>query len=277
MGMLDSAVNGMASRLMVAGFYPAEAFALAEACYINETKRTGVSSAAVLDRKQATAEVNGALNSLGSYPVGEDAHRRRIILWERVFGRGSWPEPIDPIEIYGPTSEVVPATEFLGRRSTSRPEQGRVLPHTPALRRTEYEVERGHAKEKVFLSIASAFVLAIITIGVAMIFISESDAPLAGVSDDSNYIDFVLEPDPDEACPNGINECWMWNIRPEESCSSATVNIELSNSVTGEAIEQASVRRQTLVAGEIATVILDSEYTTPEYAGIRSITCPAPY
>ncbi|WP_129545615.1 hypothetical protein [Arthrobacter dokdonensis] len=45
-------------------------------------------------------EINLTLARLGSFPMGVEAHRQRIILWEKVFGRGSWHEPIDPDEIY---------------------------------------------------------------------------------------------------------------------------------------------------------------------------------
>lgn len=101
MGLLDGAVNGMVSRIMQAGFSPEEAFCLAQVAYIKEHKRQAGVPHAVLDRKDATWEINQTLNALGMYPMGVEAHRQRIILWEKVFGRGSWHEPIDPDEVYG--------------------------------------------------------------------------------------------------------------------------------------------------------------------------------
>lgn len=101
MGLMDGAVNGMVSRIVQAGFTPPEAFCLAQAAYIKENKRDPNVPKTVLDRKSATWEINQTLGALGSYPMGPEAHRQRIILWEKVFGRGSWHEPIDPAEIYG--------------------------------------------------------------------------------------------------------------------------------------------------------------------------------
>lgn len=108
MGLMDGAVNGMVSRIVQTGFTPMEAFCLAQAAYIKEHKREPGVPSAVLDRKAATWEINQALGALGAYPMGPEAHRQRIILWEKVFGRGSWHEPIDPTEIYGdvPSQEV---------------------------------------------------------------------------------------------------------------------------------------------------------------------------
>jgi hypothetical protein len=108
MGLMDGAVNGMVSRIMQAGFSPEEAFCLAQVAYIKEHKREPGVPNAVLDRKVATWEINQTLSALGRYSMGPEAHRQRIILWEKVFGRGSWHEPIDPEEIYGaaPSQEV---------------------------------------------------------------------------------------------------------------------------------------------------------------------------
>lgn len=102
MGFMDGAVNGMASRLAAVGFTPDEAFCLAQSAYIkNQRRATGVPQA-VLDRKDASWEINQTVNALGPYPMGNEAHRQRIILWEKIFGFGSWHEPIDPAEIYSP-------------------------------------------------------------------------------------------------------------------------------------------------------------------------------
>ncbi|MUU73533.1 kelch motif-containing protein [Pseudarthrobacter sp. GA104] len=102
MAWLDGAVNGMVSRLMQAGFTPDEAFCLAQAAYIKERKRAAGVPRAVLERQQVSFEINQTLKRLDPFPTGPEAHRQRIILWEKVFGRGSWHEPIDPDEIYGP-------------------------------------------------------------------------------------------------------------------------------------------------------------------------------
>lgn len=102
MAWLDGAVNGMVSRLIPAGFTPDEAFCLAQAAYIKESKRAKGVPRSVLERQQVSLEINQTLKHLGPLPMGPEAHRQRIILWERVFGRGSWHESIDPVEIYGP-------------------------------------------------------------------------------------------------------------------------------------------------------------------------------
>lgn len=102
MGFMDGAANGMASRLLAVGFTPEEAFRLAQAAYIKNPDRAGGGPNAILDHQQATWETNQAINALASYPMGSEAHRQRIILWEKVFGFGSWHEPIDPSEIYSP-------------------------------------------------------------------------------------------------------------------------------------------------------------------------------
>jgi hypothetical protein len=106
MGLMDGAVNGMVSRIMQAGFTPEESFCLAQVAYIKEHKREAGVPRAVLDRKVATWEINQTLNALGRYPMGVEAHRQRIILWEKVFGRGSWHEPVDPAEIYGTAPSI---------------------------------------------------------------------------------------------------------------------------------------------------------------------------
>lgn len=102
MAWLDGAVNGMVSRLIPVGYTPDEAFCLAQAAYIKESKRAKGVPRSVVERQLVSMEINQTLNRLGPFPMGPEAHRQRIILWERVFGRGSWHEPIDPEEIYGP-------------------------------------------------------------------------------------------------------------------------------------------------------------------------------
>lgn len=102
MGFMDGAVNGMASRLLAAGFSPEEALCLAQSAYVKHSKRTAGGPKAILDRQEVSWEINQAINALGPYPMGNEAHRQRIILWEKVFGFGSWHEPIDPSEIYSP-------------------------------------------------------------------------------------------------------------------------------------------------------------------------------
>lgn len=106
MGWMDGAVTGMSSRLVSAGFTPDEAFSLAQAAYIKEKKRAKGAPSAVLKRSEASQVINQVLNLLGHYPSGAEAHRQRIILWEKVFGRGSWLEPFDPTEIYGPSANL---------------------------------------------------------------------------------------------------------------------------------------------------------------------------
>ncbi|MEV8133398.1 Kelch repeat-containing protein [Pseudarthrobacter sp. NPDC092424] len=102
MAWLDGAVNGMMSRLVLAGFTPDEAFCLAQTAYIKEQKRAQGVPRSVMERQQVSFEINQTLKRLGQLPMGAEAHRQRIILWETVFGRGSWHEPIDTEEIYGP-------------------------------------------------------------------------------------------------------------------------------------------------------------------------------
>lgn len=115
MAWLDGAVNGMVSRLIPAGFTPDEAFCLAQAAYIKESKRAKGVPPAVLERQQVSLEINQTLKRLGPFPMGPEAHRQRVILWEKVFGRGSWPEPIDAEEIYGPEAggQARNITDFL--------------------------------------------------------------------------------------------------------------------------------------------------------------------
>ncbi|MFE4835814.1 hypothetical protein ACFRAU_14180 [Arthrobacter sp. NPDC056691] len=102
MGFMDGAVNGMMTRLVPAGFMPNEAFCLGQAAYIKEGKREPSVPPTVVDRQTATALINQTLAMLGSYPMGVEAHKQRIRLWERIFGFRSWHEPIDPEEIYSP-------------------------------------------------------------------------------------------------------------------------------------------------------------------------------
>lgn len=102
MGLLDGAVNGMMARLVSAGFAPYEAFSLAEVAYIKAKKRDQSVPPSAVCRSDATWEINVALEQLGPSPMGVEAHRTRIRLWERIFGFGSWPEPVDPAEVYTP-------------------------------------------------------------------------------------------------------------------------------------------------------------------------------
>lgn len=134
MGLMDGAVKGMVSRLIQAGFTPSESFCLAQVAYVKEHKREASTPRAVLDRKAATWEINQTLGMLGMFPMGSEAHRQRIILWDKIFGRGSWHEPIDPEEIYGPpyttaSSSPNPASAFEPvRRPSERKEFSFVLP-----------------------------------------------------------------------------------------------------------------------------------------------------
>ncbi|MHC6231154.1 hypothetical protein ACX5I6_16325 [Arthrobacter sp. MMS24-T111] len=91
---MDGALNGMVSRLLMAGYADFEALCLAQAAYLKEHKRVSGVPPTVLQRSQVTAAVNNALQILGRYAMGVEAHRQRILLWERVFGAGSWHEPI---------------------------------------------------------------------------------------------------------------------------------------------------------------------------------------
>lgn len=102
MGLLDGAVNGMMRRLVSAGFAPNEAFSLAEAAYIKANKRSQSVPPSGVSRSEATWEIDQALTQLGAYPMGVEAHRTRIRLWERIFGFGSWHEPVDPADVYTP-------------------------------------------------------------------------------------------------------------------------------------------------------------------------------
>jgi hypothetical protein len=104
MALMDRAVNGMISRLLPVGFMPWEALCLAQAAYLKESKRHPEVPRPILERQQVSAAVNQAVSLLERNSFGPDAHRERIILWESVFGRGTWHEPIPPEEIYGETS-----------------------------------------------------------------------------------------------------------------------------------------------------------------------------
>ncbi|MEV4990192.1 Kelch repeat-containing protein [Pseudarthrobacter sp. LMD1-1-1.1] len=108
MAWLDGAVNGMVLRLIPAGFTPDEAYCLAQAAYIKERKRAQGVPSTVLERQQVSFEINQTLYRLGPFPTGPEAHRQRIILWEKVFGPGSWHERIDPEEIYGRGADMQP-------------------------------------------------------------------------------------------------------------------------------------------------------------------------
>lgn len=107
---MDGAVNGMVSRLLRVAFSPDEAFCLAQAAYIKEQRRAQGLPIPVLERQQVTWEINQALKLLGDFPLGPETHRQRIILWEKIFGRGSWHEPIDPEWIYGTSVSENPET-----------------------------------------------------------------------------------------------------------------------------------------------------------------------
>lgn len=100
MGLLDGAVNGMMGRLAAAGYTEAEAFYLAQAAYIKEDKRHRAVPPTQLTRKDTSWEINQSLSRMGAYPMGTAAHRERIRLWEKIFGFGSWHEPIDRAEVY---------------------------------------------------------------------------------------------------------------------------------------------------------------------------------
>lgn len=100
MGLLDGAVNGMIGRLTAVGYTEGEAFFLSQAAYIKEDKRHRAVPPTQLSRKDASWEINQCLRRMGMYPMGVAAHRERIRLWEKIFGFGSWHEPIDRAEVY---------------------------------------------------------------------------------------------------------------------------------------------------------------------------------
>jgi hypothetical protein len=102
MSLLDGAVNGIVIRLTSAGFAPGEAFSLGQAAYIKAKKRDSSVLPTVISRSEATWEIDQALKELGPYPMGAEAHRTRIRLWEKIFGFRSWHEPVDPLEVYTP-------------------------------------------------------------------------------------------------------------------------------------------------------------------------------
>lgn len=136
MGLLDGAVNGMATRLIPAGFTPYEAFCLGQAAYIKEGKRDSSVPSAELSRRDATAAINQALEILGQFPMGVEAHRQRIRLWEHIFGFGSWHEPVDPEEIYSPL-------ELLARGyQVPRSSGGTAVPHGTSEVTVQAAVER---------------------------------------------------------------------------------------------------------------------------------------
>lgn len=104
--LLDGAVQGMKTRLLQVGYLPDEAFYIAQAAYLKPNKYAPDSPQPVLvRRKDVSWEVSQAMSLLGKYPMGPEAHRQRILLWEKIFGRGSWHEPIDETEIYPEIAE----------------------------------------------------------------------------------------------------------------------------------------------------------------------------
>lgn len=121
MSLLDGAVNGMMIRLTSAGFAPTEAFSLAQAAYIKAQNRDSSVLPTVVSRSEATWEIDQALKELGPYPMGVEAHRTRIKLWEKIFGFRSWHEPVDPLEVYTPLELLAHGYHVPEEESTSTP------------------------------------------------------------------------------------------------------------------------------------------------------------
>ncbi|WP_415853395.1 hypothetical protein [Sinomonas sp. G460-2] len=76
----------------------------------------------IVGRQDVTWEVDKTLKILGPYPIGPEAHRQRIRLWEKIFGYGSWHEPVDLDDVYLPgTPKPPPApTRAAGREPEQR-------------------------------------------------------------------------------------------------------------------------------------------------------------
>ncbi|MFB9713943.1 hypothetical protein [Arthrobacter methylotrophus] len=121
MGIMDRAVGGMFNRLLPAGFTPWEAFCIGQAAYIAPDKRDSIVPPSNVGGHDVTWEVDKTLRQLGAYPMGTEAYRQRVLLWEKIFGYGTWHEPIDPAEVYLPGTPKPPPPR---RRTAYNPPPG---------------------------------------------------------------------------------------------------------------------------------------------------------
>lgn len=109
MGIMDRAVGGMMTKLLPAGFTPWESFCIGQAAYIAPGKRDSMVPSSIVRGQDVTWDVDKTLRQLGPYPMGPEAYRQRVLLWEKIFGYGTWHEPVDPTAIYVPGTPRPPA------------------------------------------------------------------------------------------------------------------------------------------------------------------------
>lgn len=98
MGYKDGAVSGMASRLMPVGFMPEEAQCLGQAAYLPPGQMAPNYPKPLRPRPEVSHLINLAINGLSQSPYGPRAHLGRIVLWESIFGEGSWHEELEYTE-----------------------------------------------------------------------------------------------------------------------------------------------------------------------------------
>lgn len=99
--LTDRPVNGLTSMLVNVGYLDIEAYFMGQAAYVNPSKHVAGSPKTVaLKRLEILREIEQSLPLIESLPEGNEAHRRRIILWEKIFGRGSSMHQYDPRDVY---------------------------------------------------------------------------------------------------------------------------------------------------------------------------------
>lgn len=91
MGWMDGAVNAMVSRIVGGGYTFEQATCLAQAAYLKKNKFSPGVPSPVLKRSEISWEINQALKGpLNPFTPAAEANRQRRLLWERVFGTGTW-------------------------------------------------------------------------------------------------------------------------------------------------------------------------------------------
>lgn len=218
MGFMDGAVNGMATRLVPAGFTPYEAFCLGQAAYIKEGKRDPSVPPAEVSRQAATAAISQALVTLGQFPMGVEAHRQRIRLWEHIFGFGSWHEPINPEEIYSPMELLTQGYSVASSSVSNGPAKSYGAPAV----KTEVSVERtfrivvGSSQDGEFIDQMSE---ALQKVEIALKREVES-AGYVWIGEDEDYSIFIIG---DADLPAGIPEGALDRYFPGTVCAMGVV------------------------------------------------------
>lgn len=124
---------------------------------------------------------------------------------------------------------------------------------------------------KASLGIAALIVITTILIGSFLSGMPSSSESIE--ADNGSSIDFASETDADPICPSDMTECWSWTITPAQSCSYATVAVDLSYSETGIGSRRAQVFVEGLVAGREKEIFLNASGVEQSYAAISSFTC----